>query len=44
VRLKELVRDDRMNAVIGWSLTGIVALGAIGSILTDVLLWGGFEL
>ncbi|WP_226483351.1 hypothetical protein [Natrinema amylolyticum] len=42
--LEELVRDERMNAVIGWSLTGIVALGAIESILTGVLLWGGFEL
>ncbi|PCR90397.1 hypothetical protein [Natrinema ejinorense] len=33
-----------MNAVIGWLLTGIVALGAIESVLTGVLLWGGFEL
>lgn len=42
--LEELVRGKRMNAVIGWLLTGIVALGAIESILTGVLLWGGFEL
>ncbi|WP_222914482.1 hypothetical protein [Natrinema sp. SYSU A 869] len=42
--LEKLVRDEWMNAVIGWSLTGIVALGAIESILTGVLLWGGFEL
>lgn len=42
--LEELVRDEQMNAIIGWSLTGIVALGAIESILTGVLLWGGFEL
>ncbi|MFC6765893.1 hypothetical protein [Natrinema soli] len=42
--LEEFVRDERMNAVIGWSLTGIVALSAIESVLTGVLLWGGFEL
>ncbi|ELY63222.1 hypothetical protein [Natrinema versiforme] len=42
--LEKLVRDERMNAVIGWSLIGIVALGAIESVLTGVLLWGGFEL
>lgn len=42
--LEELVRDEQMNAIIGWLLTGIVALGAIESILTGVLLWGGFEL
>ncbi|PCR89493.1 hypothetical protein [Natrinema ejinorense] len=42
--LEQLVRDERMNAIIGWSLMGIVALGAIESVLTGVLLWGGFEL
>lgn len=42
--LENLVRDERMNAVIGWLLTGIVVLGAIESVLTGVLLWGGFEL
>jgi len=44
VALENLVRDERMNAVIGWLLTGIVVLGAIESVLTGVLLWGGFEL
>ncbi|SER44560.1 hypothetical protein [Natrinema salaciae] len=42
--LEGLVRDERMNAAIGWLLTGIVALDAIESVFTGVLLWGGFEL
>ncbi|WP_121743229.1 hypothetical protein [Natronorubrum halophilum] len=42
--LKELVRDERTNAIIGWSLTGIVALAAIESFFAGALLWGGFEL
>ncbi|MFD1565849.1 hypothetical protein ACFR99_20210 [Haloarchaeobius amylolyticus] len=42
--LENLVRDERMNAVIGWLLTSTVALGALESVLTGVLLWGGFEL
>ena len=39
-----LVRDERVNAVLGWTTTGIVALAAIESVLTDAVLWGGLAL
>lgn len=35
-----LVHDERVNAVLGWAMTGIVALAAIESFLTDAYLWG----
>jgi len=44
VALENLVRDERLNAAVGWLLTGIVALGALESVRTGVLLWAGFEL
>lgn len=38
--LKALVYDERVNAVLGWAMTGIVALAVIESFLTDAYLWG----
>lgn len=38
--LKSLVYGERVNAIIGWALTGLVALAAIESFLTDAYLWG----
>jgi len=38
--LKPLVHSERVNAVLGWATTGIVALAAIESFLTDDYLWG----
>lgn len=37
-------RSERMNAIIGWALTSVVALGAVESFLTDAYLWGMFAL
>ncbi|AEH37726.1 hypothetical protein [Halopiger xanaduensis] len=42
--LVEVVRDDRMNAAVGWLLLGIVALDGFYNLLRNVPLWGGFEL
>lgn len=42
--LEGLVHDERMNAIIGWTLTGIIVLGSLESILTSDPLWGGFGL
>lgn len=39
-----LARSGRLNAVLGWMLTGTVALGAVESFRTGALLWGGFAL
>ncbi|WP_336343646.1 hypothetical protein [Halalkalicoccus ordinarius] len=44
VRLRAVVHDERMNALIGWMLTGIVALTAVESLLTGAFLWGGVAL
>ena len=41
VRLRAVVHDERMNALIGWMLTGIVALTVVESLLTDAFLWSG---
>ena len=38
--LKSLVRDEEVNAVLGWATTSIIALAAIESYLTDAYLWG----
>lgn len=37
-----LLRDARLNAVLAWVITGIVALVAVGSFLTGDVLWGFF--
>lgn len=42
--LKAVVHSQRINALIGWVLMGIMALAVIESFLTDALLWGGFAL
>ncbi|ELZ17346.1 hypothetical protein C477_13985 [Haloterrigena salina JCM 13891] len=42
--LAELIRDERINAIIGWLLVSIVALGGLENVFTGILLWGGFEL
>ncbi|MFA9415406.1 hypothetical protein [Natrinema sp. HArc-T2] len=44
VTLEDLVHGQRANAVIGWVLTGIVALSAIWNGLTAALLWCGLAL
>ncbi|WP_135306249.1 hypothetical protein [Haloarcula amylovorans] len=38
--LHTLVSDQRLNAVLGWGMTGIIALAAIESYLMDAFLWG----
>jgi hypothetical protein len=43
-RLRAVVHDERMNALIGWMLTGIVVLTAVESLLTDASLWAGVAL
>ncbi|WP_227376346.1 hypothetical protein [Haladaptatus halobius] len=40
----KVVHSERVNAVIGWVLTSIVALTVVESFLTNALLWGGFGL
>lgn len=42
--LRVVVHSERMNAIAGWVLTGVVALAVVESVLTDALLWGGFAL
>ena len=42
--LEALANDDRVNAVVGWLLTGIVALDGVENALGGLPLWGGFEL
>lgn len=44
VVLERLVHDERTNAVIGWLLTGIVAIGGLESLFSGVPFWGAFEL
>lgn len=39
-----LTTSERLNAIIGWILTGIMAVGAIKSALTNAFLWSGFSL
>lgn len=39
-----VVRSDRRNAALGWTLTGAVALGGVESLLTNSVVWGGFAL
>ncbi|RBI58433.1 hypothetical protein DMJ13_26790 [halophilic archaeon] len=40
----ELVNSERVNAVVGWAMIAIVALGAAESLLTTATLWGGLSL
>lgn len=42
--LRALVTSERTNAAVGWALTGVVALVAVGSLLSGPLLWGVFVL
>lgn len=35
---------DRTNALVGWSLTGVVVLAAVESARTGAVLWAGFAL
>ncbi|WP_207592578.1 hypothetical protein [Halomontanus rarus] len=37
-----LVHDESVNAIIGWTVTGVVALAVVQSVLTNALLWAGF--
>lgn len=39
-----LIREKQVNAAIGWTLIGIMALGAAESFLTNAILWGFFSL
>lgn len=42
--LTGFLTSERVNAILGWGLTGIVALGAAESLLTHAPYWGGFSL
>jgi hypothetical protein len=44
VVLDALVASERVNAIISWVMIALVALGAVESLLTGALLWGGFAL
>ncbi|WP_066384672.1 hypothetical protein [Halalkalicoccus paucihalophilus] len=44
VRLRAVVHNEWMNALISWVLTGVVALAAVKSLLSDAVLWGGVAL
>jgi hypothetical protein len=37
-----LVHDERVNAILGWLLLGVVALAVVDSAVTDAVLWAGF--
>lgn len=39
----DLLTSERLNAIIGWIMTGIMVIGAVESILTSAFLWGGFS-
>ncbi|WP_340099835.1 hypothetical protein [Salinibaculum salinum] len=39
---EQLLRDARLNAVLAWVITGVVALVAVGSFLTGDPLWSFF--
>lgn len=39
-----LIREKQVNAAIGWTLIGTMALGAAESFLTNAILWGLFSL
>lgn len=38
----QLLRDARLNAVLAWVITGVVALVAVEGFLTGDVLWGAF--
>jgi hypothetical protein len=40
--LASLLRTSRPNAVLGWVLTGVIALTAVGNVVLGNLLWAGF--
>ena len=42
--LDELVNSERVNALIGWVMIGVITIGAAESFLTNDHLWGGFSL
>ena len=37
-------RSERVNPIVGWTMIGVIALGAAESFLTDAILWGLFSL
>jgi hypothetical protein len=42
VSVERLLRDERLNAVLAWLVTGVVVLTAIGSVLAGDLPWAAF--
>ncbi|WP_408958773.1 hypothetical protein [Natrinema sp. 74] len=42
--LEALAPDERVNAAVGWLLTGVVALDGVKNAVGALPLWGGFEL
>ena len=42
--LDALVHSEPVNAIIGWSLAGVMAFGVAESVFTNALLWSGFAL
>ena len=41
---ERLLRDARLNAVLAWIITGVVALVTVEGVLTGDVLWGAFAL
>lgn len=42
VDVGRLVRDEGLNAVVGWALVAVMAATVVGSALTGEVLWAGF--
>lgn len=42
VEFEQLLRDARLNALLAWIITGVVALVAVEEFLTGDVLWGSF--
>lgn len=40
--LEVLDHDDAPNAIVGWLLTGVLALAVVESLVTNAFLWAGF--
>ena len=44
IEFEQLLRDARLNAVLAWVITGVVALVAVEGFLTGDPLWGSFAI
>jgi hypothetical protein len=41
--LDQLIHGERVTAIVGWGLLGVMALAAVGSFLAGAVLWGLFS-